>query len=94
MLILKRRYEFGLPASLFTSLEQQQFTTHLLTPKDIVFRCKAASVKAIISVGEDTVVQHIIDAHRLSSVESLISIGTLSKKDGVIFRKGLARPTL
>lgn len=64
MLILKRHYEFwfcilalhkigavGIPA------------THLLTTKDIIYRCNAASVKMIVSVNEPQVLESIDGAH-------------------------------
>lgn len=63
MLILKRRYEFwfcllglhklgavGIPA------------THLLTAKDITYRCNAADIKMIVSVAEPEVIAHIEEA--------------------------------
>jgi acetyl-CoA synthetase len=63
MLILKRRYEFwfcllalhkigaiGIPA------------THLLTKKDIVYRCNAADIKMIIAVPDERVMQAVDEA--------------------------------
>ena len=93
MLILKRRYEFWFACLGLHKLGATAIpATHLLTPKDIVFRCRAASVKAIISVGEDTVVQHIIDAQPdCPSVESLISIGPLCPKGWSDFQEGISK---
>jgi len=60
MLILKRRYEFW-----FCLLGLHKIgaicipATHLLTPKDIVYRCNAADIKMIISVKEQEVIDHI-----------------------------------
>jgi len=60
MLILKRRYEFW-----FCLLALHKIgaicipATHLLTSKDIVYRCNAADIKMIVSVNEDEVVNHI-----------------------------------
>ena len=60
MLILKRRYEFW-----FAILALHKIgaicipATHLLTTKDIVYRCNAADIKMIVSVAEDEVISHV-----------------------------------
>ena len=60
MLILKRRYEFW-----FSLLGLHKIgaicipATHLLTEKDIVYRCNAADIKMIVSVKDDLVINHI-----------------------------------
>ena len=52
--------------------------THLLTPKDIIYRCKAADISTIIAVGEETIIGHINNAMpQCSSVKNLISVGPL-----------------
>ncbi len=77
MLILKRRYQYW-----FAILGLHKIgaiaipATHLLTKKDVAYRCNAADIKAIICVGESEVMQHINDAIPESpSVKKLISIG-------------------
>lgn len=63
MLILKRRYEFW-----FCLLGLHKIgaicipATHLLTTKDIVYRCNAADIKMIISVTDDEVIKHVEEA--------------------------------
>ncbi len=63
MLILKRRYEFW-----FCLLGLHKLgaicipATHLLTPKDIVYRCNAADIKMIVSVTDDIVISHVEQA--------------------------------
>lgn len=63
MLILKRRYEFW-----FCLLGLHKIgaicipATHLLTKKDIVYRCNAADIKMIVCVSEDDVIKHVEDA--------------------------------
>ena len=63
MLILKRRYEFW-----FCLLGLHKIgaicipATHLLTKKDIVYRCNAADIKMIVCVAEDEVIKHVEDA--------------------------------
>ncbi len=82
MLILKRRYEFwyallalhrigaiGIPA------------THLLTSKDIVYRCNAAGIKMIVSVAEPEVIKHINDSRCKSPTLEHIA-GVNGKVDG------------
>ncbi len=60
MLILKRRYEFW-----FCLLGLHKIgavcipATHLLTKKDIVYRCNAADIKMIVSVSDDEVIKHV-----------------------------------
>jgi acetyl-CoA synthetase len=82
MLILKRRAEFwfatlGLHKIGATAIP----ATHLLTEKDIIYRCNAAGIKAIICVGEDNVVSHVKRALPNSpSVEKLISVGPIFPK--------------
>lgn len=63
MLILKRRYEFW-----FCLLGLHKLgaicipATHLLTAKDIVYRCNAADIKMIVSVTDDEVIKHVDQA--------------------------------
>lgn len=63
MLILKRRYEFW-----FCLLGLHKIgaicipATHLLTTKDIVYRCNAADIKMIVSVTDDLVIKHVEEA--------------------------------
>ena len=63
MLILKRRYEFW-----FCLLGLHKLgaicipATHLLTAKDIVYRCTAADIKMIVSVTDETVIKHVEEA--------------------------------
>jgi acetyl-CoA synthetase len=63
MLILKRRYEFW-----FCLLALHKIgavcipATHLLTSKDIIYRCNAADIKMIVAVAEDEVIKHIEDS--------------------------------
>lgn len=76
MLILKRRYEFWYSIIALHKIGAVVIpATHLLTAKDIVYRCKAATIKAIVSVGDTVVVGHIRDAlAACPSVERLICV--------------------
>jgi acetyl-CoA synthetase len=57
MLILKRRYEFWFACLALHKIGAIAIpATHLLTDKDIIYRCEAATIKAIVSVGEEIVI--------------------------------------
>jgi acetyl-CoA synthetase len=56
MLILKRRFEFWYSIIALHKLGAVVIpATHLLTEKDIIYRCEAADIKAIVAVGETVV---------------------------------------
>ena len=91
MMILKRRYEFW-----FTILALHKIgavgipATHLLTPKDLIYRNNAAGVKMIISVSENEIVKSINDAMAGSpTVEKLISVGEPTPSGWVSFHEGV-----
>ncbi|HHW30141.1 MAG TPA: AMP-binding protein [Clostridiaceae bacterium] len=84
MLILKRRYEFW-----FCILALHKIgaicipATHLLTAKDIIYRCNAASIKMIVSVAEDEVIKHVENSQADSpTLESKVLVG--GSKEGWI----------
>ena len=91
MAILKRRFEFW-----FTIVALHKIgaiiipATHLLTKKDLIYRNNAADIKAIIAVGDDTIVQHINDALPESpTVKTLISVGPVVPADWHDFHEGI-----
>jgi acetyl-CoA synthetase len=93
MLILKRRYWYW-----FAILGLHKIgaiaipATHLLTKKDIVYRCNSADIKAIISVGEELITTHIDDAlPECPTLLHRISIGPDVPAGWEDFRKGLAQ---
>ncbi|MBR4877260.1 MAG: AMP-binding protein, partial [Rhodocyclaceae bacterium] len=60
LLMLKRRYEYWFVALGLMRLHCIQIpATHQLQKKDIVYRCNAADVRAVICVGEDEVLHHV-----------------------------------
>ncbi|MDP4204158.1 MAG: AMP-binding protein, partial [Bacteroidota bacterium] len=77
MLILKRRYEFWFSILALHKLGAVCIpATHLLTPKDIVYRCNAASIKMIVAVGEEEVIKHVNGALKDSpTITQLVSVG-------------------
>ncbi len=91
MAILKRRFEFW-----FTIIALHKIgaiiipATHLLTKKDLIYRNNAADIKAIIAVGEETIINHINDSMPESpSVEMLISVGPNVPEGWHDFHKGI-----
>ena len=50
--------------------------THLLTKKDVVYRCNTAGIKAIVAAGERVITDHVAAAMPESpTTELLISVG-------------------
>lgn len=91
MAILKRRYEFW-----FTIIALHKIgaiiipATHLLTKKDLIYRNNAADIKAIIAVGDETIIKHINDSMPESpSVEMLISVGPVVPENWLDFHQGI-----
>lgn len=67
MLILKRRFEFWFCILALHKIGAITIpATHLLSPKDIVYRSNAADIKMIVSVPETEVIQHIEEAQKKS----------------------------
>ncbi len=91
MLILKRRYEFWYAIIALHKLGAVVIpATHLLTKKDIVYRCNAASIKMIVAAGEEIIIQHIQDALPESpSVEKVVSTGPHIPAGFEDFTKGI-----
>ena len=90
MMILKRRYEFW-----FSILALHKIgaigipATHLLTPKDLVYRNNAAGVKMIIAVSEPEIINNINEARAKSpTVEKLVTVGESTPEGWVSFRNG------
>ena len=77
MLILKRRFEFWYSIIALHKLGAVVIpATHLLTEKDIIYRCEAADIKAIVAVGETVVLDHIKNAlPKCPSIKHVISVG-------------------
>ena len=64
MLILKRRYEFWYSTIALHKLGATVIpATHLLTKKDIIYRCNAADIKMIVAAGEGIILQHLSLIH-------------------------------
>ena len=92
MLILKRRIEFWFCTIALHKLGAVVIpATHLLTKKDIVYRCNAADIKMIVCAGEEVITKHIIEAMPESpSMQQLISIGPDIPEGFKNFHEGIA----
>ena len=79
MLILKRRFHFWLAIIAIHKLGAIVIpATHLLTAGDIEYRCNRASIKAIVAVGDQVVLDHVDEAMaKCPTVDVLISSGPI-----------------
>lgn len=91
MLILKRRFEFWYSILALHKLGAVCIpATHLLTKKDIVYRCNAADIKMIVAANEPVIVEHINSAMASSpSVEKLVSVGGETPEGWFDFHNGI-----
>ena len=91
MLILKRRYEFWFSILALHKLGAVAIpATHLLTRKDVVYRCNMASVKAIVAAGEPVITDHIAAAMPESpTTKLLISVGPEVPEGFLDFHEGI-----
>ena len=92
MLILKRRIEFWFSIIALHKLGAVVIpATHLLTKKDIVYRCNAAGIKAIVCAGEEVITDHIIEAMpNCPTLEHVVSIGPGMPEGFKDFQEGIA----
>src|SRR5574344_2368280 len=79
MLILKRRYEFWLSMLALHKIGAVAIpATHMLTSQDIIYRNERASIKAIICVGNDYVLEQVAGSEEGSpSLKVKISVGPI-----------------
>ena len=91
MLIMKRRYQFWFAITALHKLGAVAIpATHLLTDEDIVYRCQSASIRAIVAVGDDVVLDHIQKAAPdCPSVKNYISIGPKVPEGWCDFNAGI-----
>ncbi|WP_321287380.1 AMP-binding protein [uncultured Sunxiuqinia sp.] len=77
MLILKRRFEFWFSIIALHKLGATCIpATHLLKKKDIVYRNNSAGIKAIVAVGDESIIKEVDLAMSESpTVETRISVG-------------------
>lgn len=91
MLILKRRYEFWFSILALHKLGAVAIpATHLLTRKDVVYRCNMAGIKAIVAAGEPVITGHIAAAMPESpTTKLLISVGPEVPEGFLDFHEGI-----
>ena len=91
MLILKRRFEFWFSIIALHKLGAICIpATHLLTEKDIIYRCNAADIKMIVAVGDDIVIDHINRSIEKSpTLQHIVSIGPKVPEGWENFHKGI-----
>ena len=91
MLILKRRYEFWFSIISLHKIGAVAIpATHLLTKKDIIYRCEAATIKMIVAAGEEVILKHISDAMpECPSLEHVVSVGPECPEGFLDFHKGM-----
>lgn len=91
MLILKRRYEFWFSILALHKLGAVAIpATHLLTRKDVVYRCNMAGVKAIVAADEPVITGHIAAAMPESpTTKLLISVGPEVPEGFLDFHEGI-----
>lgn len=91
MLILKRRYEFWFAIIGLHKIGAVAIpATHLLTPKDIIYRNNAADIKAIITTDDDLIRKHVNEALSQSpTITNLITWGNNIPKGWHDLHKGL-----
>ena len=79
MLILKRRIEWWITMAALHKIGVVAIpATHLLTDKDIIYRCHEASIRAIIACGDVQILRNVIKARAFcSSLQHCISIGPM-----------------
>ena len=77
MLILKRRIEWWVTMVALHKIGAVAIpATHLLTDKDIIYRCHEADIKAIVAVGDTQILHNVIKARAYCpSLKHCISIG-------------------
>ncbi len=79
MLVLMRRLEFWYSIIGLHKIGAVVIpATHLLTPKDIIYRSEAADIKAIIAVGSQEITKHVDGAiSQCPTVKTICSVGPL-----------------
>ena len=102
MLILKRHYQFWFSIVALHKLGATVIpATHLLTEKDIIYRCEKADIKAIVATGDEIVINHIQNSlPKCPTLKTLISTGPIVPEGWFDFNKEIdaaapfARPEL
>jgi acetyl-CoA synthetase len=90
MLILKRRYEFWFCILALHKIGAITIpATHLLSPKDIVYRNNAADIKMIVCVPDAEVIQHVENAESKSPSLKLKALIGVEREGWLNFNAGM-----
>ena len=90
MLILKRRYEFWFCILALHKIGAITIpATHLLSPKDIVYRSNAADIKMIVCVPEAEVIRHVEEAEVKSPTLKLKALIGEDREGWLNFNSGM-----
>lgn len=91
MLILKRRVEFWFSILALHKLGAIVIpATHLLTKKDIIYRCHAADIKMIVCADDKQVIGHISEAvNQCPSLKYLVATEKVNSDKFLDFHKGI-----
>ena len=89
MLILKRHYQFWFAIVALHKLGATVIpATHLLTEKDIIYRCEKADIKAIVATGDEIVINHIQKSlPKCPTLKTLVSTGPIVPEGWFDFNK-------
>lgn len=89
MLILKRHYQFWFSIVALHKLGATVIpATHLLTEKDIIYRCEKADIKAIVATGDEIVINHIQNSlPKCPTLKTLVSTGPIVPEGWFDFNK-------
>ena len=89
MLILKRHYQFWFSIVALHKLGATVIpATHLLTEKDIIYRCEKADIKAIVATGDEIVINHIQKSlPKCPTLKTLVSTGPIVPEGWFDFNK-------
>lgn len=100
LLILKRNAEFWFSIVALHKIGAIVIpATHQLSPKDIVYRIKAAKINMIVACGDEPILSNIQEAVKLEPVNCLVSIGPKvpdgfsDYQQGIREAKPFARPS-
>ena len=90
MLVLKRRYEFWFCAMALHKIGAITIpATHLLSPKDLVYRNNAADIKMIVCVAEPEVIQHVEASEAKSPTLKIKALIGADRKGWLNFNTGM-----
>ena len=92
MLILKRRVEWWITMIALHKIGAVAIpATHMLTQKDIVYRCHMAGISCIVACGDPEVLNHVQEARRFSPMlRNCVSIGPCVPNGWYSYARGMA----